>query len=70
MLKIREMGYVYRIYKVSKMNPLVQGLAWGNIRNDLCCDFMEGKIRDKFFDLLYCPTFDEVWKKLQEKGAK
>ena len=58
--KIRELKYIRELGKALKLNPWVQGIAYGRIRNQACLDVMDGKISDEFYKEFFTISLDEL----------
>lgn len=58
--KIRELKYIWELGKALKLNPWVQGIAYGRIRNQACLDVMNGKISDGFYKEFFTIPLDKL----------
>lgn len=58
--KLREMKYALEIDKMLKLNPFVQGIAYGRIRNSACMDLMDGKISEQFYKKFFTMSLDKL----------
>ena len=58
--KIRELKYVLELGKALKLNPWIQGIAYGRIRNQACFDLMEGKISEEFYKEFFTIPLDKL----------
>lgn len=58
--KIRELKYIWELGKVLKLNPWVQGIVYGRIRNQACLDVMDGKISNEFYKEFFAISLDEL----------
>ena len=60
--KLREIKYALEIDKMLKLNPFVQGIAYGRIRNNACMDLMDGKISEEFYKKFFTMSLDKLRK--------
>lgn len=58
--KIRELKYIWELGKVLKLNPWVQGIVYGRIRNQACLDVMDGKISNEFYKEFFAISLDKL----------
>lgn len=58
--KLREIKYALKINKMLKLNPFVQGIAYGRIRNNACMDLMDGKISEQFYKRFFTMPLDKL----------